>query len=233
MVEYATTPLTQMNPSSVGATPFNVISLLDKYIDEQGASTSALSQIPAGVKSGNAIESLKASEYANLKIATKMLKVCIKRIAELTLERAEKDIMEPQAVEYIKDSEPQYFDVIGQRGMEMSQSVGKRLPDGIVPLKKDTKVRIEIEPGLGMTMEGKRNAMKDILTFLTPFVTAGFITSGPFKIAIKKMMETYGFGSTAEFMEALDEQADNVDEDTLQKMKIAMLETMKDAGVVD
>ena len=46
------------------------------------------------------------------------------------------------------------------------------------------------------------------------------------------MMETYGFGSTAEFMEALDEQADNVDEDTLQKMKIAMLETMKDAGVV-
>ncbi len=232
VVEYETTPLTQMNGSSVGNTPFNVVGLLDKYIEEQGASTSALSQIPAGVKSGNAIESLKASEYANLKIATKMLKKTIKTAAELMFERAHKDFMEPKEVEHLDDSEPYYFDIIGQKGYDLSQKVNKTLPPDIVPIRKDVKVRIEIEPGLGLTMEGKRAAMKDILTFLTPFTENGMVNSEALKIAIKKMMETYGFGSTQEFMEALELQTDNMDEETIQKIKIAVLETMKDAGVV-
>lgn len=232
VVEYEGTPLAQMQTASVGGTPFQLLQFLDKYIEEQGSTTAALGQIPSGVKSGNAIESLKASEYANLKIATKMLKACIKKIADLTNERADKDIMEKEEVAYMEDGEPAYFDVIGQRGLELSQQVGKFVSNETVPISRKARVRIEIEPGLGLTMEGKRLAMKDILAFLTPFVEGGFVNGEALKIAIKKMMETYGFGSTQEFMEALDEQGDNVTEDTLQKMKIAILEAMKDAGAV-
>ena len=234
VMKYETTPLAQMNVASVGATPFNVISLLDKYIEEQGASMATSGVLPAGVKSGVAIESLKASEYANLKIATKMLKKTIKTIAELMLERADKDFMQPAEVSYLEDSEPQYFDVIGQRGMELSQQVGKPLPQNVVPLKKDLHVRIEIEPGLGLTMEGKRNSMQQIIEFMLKFAQLNMVPMESLKVVIKKFMDTFGFGSTGEFMEAFEEGSNNqgVTEETLTKMKVAVVEAMKDMGAV-
>lgn len=234
VIEYETTPLTQMNTANVGATPFNVISLLDKYIEEQGATTSALGQAPSGVKSGVAIESLKASEYANLKIATKMLKKTIKTVSELMLERAEKDIMLPQEVTYLEDSEPSYFDVIGKRGFELSEKVGKTLPTGVVPLSKDLKVRIEIEPGLGLTMEGKRQSMQQIIEFMLKFIEIQAVPMETVKIVIKKFLDTFGFGSTQEFMEAFEEgaQTQGVTEENIMKMKVALIEAMQDAGAV-
>ncbi len=233
MVEYEVTPLTQMQNSSVGATPFNVIELLNKYIDEQGATTAALSQLPQGVKSGNAIESLKSTDYANLKIPTLMLKKCIKQIAELMLERAHKDYMEPQEVEHLKDSEPYYFDVIGRRGYDLSQQVNKRLPQDVVPIDKDVKVRIEIEPGLGLTMDGKRQAMQQIITFMIQLKPLGVVNDEALKLIIKRFLETFGYGSTQEFMEILDQMPpQDVTEDAIQKMKVAMLEVMKDTGAV-
>ena len=233
VVEYETTPLTQMQNSTVGATPFSVIQLLDKYIEEQGASTSALGQTPAGVKSGVAIESLKASEYANLKIATQMLKKTIKTIADLMLERADKDFMEPKEVSYIEDSEPQFFDIIGNKGFELSQTVGKALPPTIIPIKKGTKVRIEIEPGLGLTMDGKRNSMQQIIEFMLKFSEVGAVNPEAIKVVMKKFLDTFGFGSTQEFMEAMEQgNVNDMTEEQIMKMKVAIVEAMKDAGVV-
>lgn len=234
MIEYEGTPLAQMQTGSVGGTPFQVLSVLDKYIEEQGATTSALGQSQPGVKSGIAIESLKASEYANLKIPTKMLKRCIKHTAELMLERAHKDIVEPQEVEYMNDGEPEYFDVIGKRGYDLSQQVNKPLPQDVVVLDKDTKVHIEIEPGLGFTMQGQRDAMSQIIEFLAKFAQLQVIPREALNIAIKKFMETFGFGNTQEFMEAVEEgmnQAD-IDQQQIDKIKLAVAETLKDTGAV-
>ena len=61
---------------------FNYMELLNSIIEEQGASTTALNQLPQGVKSGKAIELVKATEYANLKIPSDQLKHTISRIAE-------------------------------------------------------------------------------------------------------------------------------------------------------
>ena len=233
VVEYETTPLTQMQNSTVGATPFSVIQLLDKYIEEQGASTSALGQTPAGVKSGVAIESLKASEYANLRIATQMLKKTIKTIADLMLERADKDFMEPKEVSYIEDSEPQFFDIIGNKGFELSQTVGKALPPTIIPIKKGTKVRIEIEPGLGLTMDGKRNSMQQIIEFMLKFSEVGAVNPEAIKVVMKKFLDTFGFGSTQEFMEAMEQgNVNDMTEEQIMKMKVAIIEAMKDAGAI-
>lgn len=233
VVEYEQSPLMQMQNSSVGATPFSVIQLLDKYIEEQGASTSALGQTPPGVKSGIAIESLKASEYANLKIATTMLKKTIKTVAELMLERADKDFMEPKEVSYIEDAQPQFFDVIGNRGLELSQRVGKALSPTVVPIKKGTKIRIEIEPGLGITMNGKRDSAQQIIEFMLKFSQIGAVTPDALKIVIKKFLDTYGFGSTQEFMEAMEQKApEQMTESQMMQMKVAVVEAMKDAGMV-
>lgn len=234
MIEYEGVPLSQMNQSSVGATPFNVLSILDKYTEEQGAATSALGQVQPGVKSGVAIESLKATEYANLKFPTKMLKRFVKKVATLMLERAHKDYLEPMEVEYINDSEPDYFDVIGRRGLELSEKVGKELPADITVLDKKRKVRIEIEPGLGFTMQGQREAMTQIIEFLTKFTELGVLPKEALNIAIKKFMETFGFGNTQEFMEAVEQgmtDAD-IDEAQIEKIKLAVAETLQETGAV-
>lgn len=233
-VEYEGTPPIFQTPPSVGSTPFNVISLLDKYIEEQGASTSALNSLPQGVKSGVAIESVKATEYANLKIPTLMLKQTIKKIADLMLERADKDYLEPQETSYIEDGEPEYFDVIGERGYEMSQKLGVQLPEDVVVLSKKTRLRVEIEPGMGLTMQGKREAMQQIITFMIQLAETGAIPRGALNMVIKKFLETFGYGNTQEFMDEIEEgltEAD-IDDAQVEKIKLAVVEAMKDAGAV-
>lgn len=234
IVEYETTPLTQMNTSSVGNTPFNVINLMDKYLDEQGAGSATGQALPTGVKSGVAIESVKATEYANLKISTLMLKKTIKYIAECMIERAHKDYLEPKEVETLEDGEPNYFDVIGKRGFDLSQQVGKDLPEGITVIDKDTKIKIEIEPGMGLTMEGKRQAMQSIIDYLIQLSDKGYIPQEAMTMVVKRFMETFGYGSTQEFMEAIDEGATMGDltDEQIAKVKVGLLETLNDAGIV-
>ena len=233
-VEYETTQPTQANIAQPGPTPFNVISLLDKYIDEQGATTSTLSQIPAGVKANSAIENLKQSEYANLKIPTLMLKQSIKRISERMIERADKDILKPMEVSYKENGDPKYFDVIGKRGFAISQKVGVTLPKGIVTLDRKVKLRIEIEPGLGLTMEGKKEAMKSIIADLISLYKEGFLNPEALSQVLKKYLEVFGYGSTEEFMKAVDEgvTAGQMTDNQLKQIQIAVLQAMKDAGAV-
>jgi hypothetical protein len=235
VVEYETTPLTQMQNGTVGNTPFSVVELLNKFIDEQGATTSTLASLPSGVKSGVAIESVKTAEYANLKIPIMMLKNSIKHIAERMLERAHKDILEPQEYSTIEDGEPQYFDVIGKKGYDLSQKVGKELPEDVTVIDKKVKVRIEIEPGLGLTMEGKRQAMQEIINYMLELnkVNPDFVNPEALKQVIKRFLETFGYGSTQEFMEAMDDASNQgVSDGAIEKMKIAVLEALQEAEEV-
>ncbi len=235
VVEYETTPLTQMQTGTVGNTPFEVLNQLNKFIDEQGATTSTLASLPSGVKSGVAIESVKTAEYANLKIPIMMLKNSIKQIAERMLERAHKDILEPQEYSSIEDGEPQYFDVIGKKGFDLSQKVGKELPEDVTVIDKKIKVRVEIEPGLGLTMEGKRQAMQEIINYMLELnkVNPDFVNPEALKQVIKRFLETFGYGSTQEFMEAMDDQAnEGISDGAIEKMKIAILEALSEAEEV-
>lgn len=236
IMEYETTPLSQMNVASVGNTPFNVIEILNKYLDEQGATTSGGINVPQGVKSGVAIESIKSTEYANLKISTLMLKHTIKTIAERMLERADKDYLKPVEVSSMEDGEPDYFDVIGKRGAQLHEKLDQQLPPDTIVLDKSVKVRVEIEPGLGLTMEGKRQAMQSIIEYIIKLTTAvpGIVTPEALQQIIKRFLETFGYGSTQELMEAMEEgitQAQMTDQSIMQ-MKIAIIEALKDAGAV-
>lgn len=235
-IEYEGTPLSQMNVANVGNTPFEVINLLNKFIDEQGATTAGGQNLPTGVKSGVAIESVKATEYANLKITNLMLKRTIKNIAERMLERAHKDFLKPVEVSSIEDGQPNYFDVIGKRGYDLSKKVGKQLPDDIVTLDKDVKLRIEIEPGLGLTMDGKKQAMESIIDYMLKLAQAipGSIPPEALQQVIKKFLEAFGYGSTQELMEAMEQgmTQGQMTEEQIMRMKVAIVEAMKDSGAV-
>lgn len=235
-IEYEGTPLSQMQMSTVSNTPFQVLDMLNKFIDEQGATTAGGQNLPSGVKSGVAIESIKATEYANLKITTLMMKKTIKSVAERMLERADKDILEPKEVSTMQSGNPDYFDVIGARGAKLHEKISKPLPQGTVVLDKTLKVRIEIEPGLGLTMEGKKEAMDKVIEKVIEYEKAmpGSIPPPAFQQIFKKFLEEFGYGSTEEIIEALEDgmtQGDMTDEQIL-KMKIAIVEAMKESGAI-
>ena len=50
---------------------------------------------------------------------------------------------------------------------------------------------------------------------------------------MKKFLDTFGFGSTQEFMEAMEQgNVNDMTEEQIMKMKVAIIEAMKDAGAI-
>lgn len=230
-LEYDGVPPTQGQISSVPPFVFNFIGLLEKVIEEQGASTTALQQIPTGVRSGVAIESVKSIEYSNLKAASMMLKQTVRHIAEKFIEIAS-NFIDPQDVYLLQKGEPQYFEIIGEKGIQARKELGLPI-EGLIPIKKSAIVNIEVESGLGFTMEGKKATMQQINDFVLAMAKEGLITQDAVKVIFEKLLETFQFGSTQEFMEAMETgtQASPLTEDQLTAIKVSVLEALKDAGV--
>lgn len=232
VLEYKTVPPVQGNIASVPPFVFNFIQQLENQIEEQGASTSALNQLPEGVKSGVAIESVKSTEYANLKIPSMMLKKTVRHIAEKLLYYGSQFI-EEQTVYQMDKGQPTYFDVIGERGLQTRQKLGLSIPPQAVILKKDAKVDIEVESGLGFTMDGKKHTMQQIVDFMIKLSQQGMLTQDSVKVVVRKLLETYQFGATQEFMDAMDTgmQSAPLTEDQLTAIKLAVASVMKDLGI--
>lgn len=233
-IEYDATRPEQMNLTPLPATVFNFIGLLNNIIEEQGASTSTLGQLPEGVKSGVAIESMKATEYANLKIPTDMLKKTVRRSSERLIAYAADYFITPETVYYLEKGEPSYFDIIGEAGAQKYKELGIEVPEGTVEIKHDTMVDIQIETGLGYTQEGRRQAMQQIIEFILKLAEQGLISQPAVKSAIESFLETYGYGSVSDFIDAMDEgtQASPLTEDQITQMKVAILEALKEAGEI-
>jgi hypothetical protein len=237
VLKYKTTPPVQANMVNLPPAIFQYVGLLEKFIDEQGTAAASFNQLPSGVKSGVAIESVKATEYANLKIATDMLKKAVKDISEKILVYMS-DFVQPHTVYSMEDKNPEYFDVMGQRGIEARKSIAAmqgeefQLPQDTIPITKDMKVNIEVESGMGYTMEGKKATMQQLVGFFTPLIQAGLVPPEAIAVLSKKLLETYQFGATQEFVEALQSGATMQNEQQIQQLKVALLETMQEAGVV-
>jgi hypothetical protein len=213
---------------------FDLISLQEKFIEEQGASTSALGVLPSGVKSGVAIESVKATEFDNLKISSKMYKSTVKRITEKLIYLAGKNILHPQTVQYFENGEYKAFNVIGKRGADLrTQQLGEVLPESLVTINPEAIVDIETESGLGFTMEGKKETLQQIVGFLTPLLDRQLLPPEAVKILVDSVLRQYQFGSTQDLVEAMDAGSGNAQmtDEHLQQMKVAVAEVLKDLGV--
>lgn len=234
IIEYEQTPLTQMAVSPVPQFVFQFMSALDKIIEEQGASTSTLGNVPTGVKSGIAIESVKETEYANLKIPASRLRLATKRVAENLLDLADNYFVNPKNVALLEQGEPQYFDVIGKSAIQKRQELNIGTPEGVVPLSKTSQVDIQIESGLGFTESGRRKTMNEIANFMAQMAGAGYLSQEAVKVVVLKFLDTFGYGATQEFIEAMDNgiQGSPLSETQLLQMKTSLLEALKESGQV-
>jgi hypothetical protein len=108
-----------------------------------------------------------------------------------------------------------------------------QIPQATV-IKKDYHVDIDIQSGMGFTEEGKRNTMMQILEYLTVLYEKGLLPQESLSIVLKRFLNTFQFGNTAEFMDSIEGNPSMgaMDEGQMLKMKSALLEALKDAGEV-
>lgn len=230
VIKYNGNPPIPGQMPQVPAWVFNVLGIMQSNIEEQGVSTTTLGKLPTGVRANAAIESLKESEYANLAIATRRYRGTVKRIAEKFLDLADDYFITPQTVYLLDKGEPQYFDVIGNSAYEQRKNL-KINTEGLVPLKKKYHVDIEVESQLGYTQEGRKAAAKDLSQFILQMAQLGALPPEAMQAFMKTILDTYEFGPTQEIMEIVDSynQSGPLDEAQLDKMKLAMLQVLKDA----
>jgi hypothetical protein len=140
----------------------------------------------------------------------------------------------PQTVYLLEGDKPTYFDVIGQRGIKIRQEAGIDIPEGVVPIKGDYQVDINIESGLGYTMEGKKESLKEIVDFFIPLMERGLITQDAMMVLSRQLLDTYQFGATQEFMDALEQgpQTAPLNDEQIMQIKVGVLEALQDAGYV-
>lgn len=213
---------------------WNFIKELNSHIEEQGASVAALNQIPEGVRSGVAIESLKGNEYANLKIPSKQLKKFTKQITERMIDIAGRYFIMPQTVEILKkNQEPKYFQIMGAAGIEARKKAKIDIDEDITVIDPNAIVDIEVESGLGFTEQGKRDTMMQIANYMVQLAQQQLLPMEAVQVSIQELLETFNFGSTQEFMQAIQNgtMPQDFTQEQMMKLKVAMLETMKDAGI--
>lgn len=235
IIEYSGSPPVQAQIAPIPAFFFELMNLMGSLIEEQGTSTSTLGKLPTGVKANSAIESLKESEYANLVIPTRRLKNTVKRIAEKMLDIADQHYITPQTVYDMKDGKASYFDVIGGSALEGRKKL--KVADGLeqaIPLKKDYKVEIEVQTGMAYTQEGKKAAAKDLAEFLLQLAQAQMINPDVVKQFVQQLFKIYNFGPTEDIMTAMNQpdMTNQLSEQQLLQMKMAVLEAMQDAGEI-
>jgi hypothetical protein len=234
MIEYSASPLQQMNIAPLPNFMFNLIQLLEKFIEEQGAATASLGQLPEGVRSGVAIESLKATEYANLQIATNQVKKTVKEIAMRMIDQASDTFIDPQTVMMLNKGEPDYFEIIGEKGQKAYNKLGisDDIRDAVV-IRQNQHLDIEVESGLGFTQDGKKQTMQQLTQFFLQLAEIGYIKPEALKVIVEKLLEVYQFGSTQEFLDVLDSTMKDTgtSEEDLLKMKVALAETLQETGV--
>lgn len=229
-VEYSATKPEQAQMTPIPSYPFNLIGLLEQFIEEQGVTTSTLGKIPPGVRANSAIESLKESEYSTLTIATRRMRQTVKRIAERMLEIADDYCLKPQTVYAEEKGVSESFDVMGQGAMNRLQGLGVSPPAGVIPLKKDYRVDVTVEAGMAYTKEGQKATMLDLVDRLILFAREGYVAPQAVKVVLEKFLQVYQFGNVSEFMEAMDDfqSQGNLADQQIKEMKVAMIEVFKD-----
>lgn len=233
VVQYEGTKPEQMQISNVGPTPFQFMELTDKYIEEQGVSTNQLQNLPGNI-ANNTVENIQQQEFTNLKFAIARLKNCVTRIGELIMERADKEYIKPVDISYKEDNKVQYFSVIGSRGKKVHDEIDKDLPNDIVTLNRKLKIRVEADTGFGLTQDGRRQAMKDLMKDMVNLYQQGFLGPQAMALLVKRYVEEYGYGSTDEFMEAIEQGVTQgqMSQAQLNQVKLALLQVLQDTKSV-
>ena len=140
----------------------------------------------------------------------------------------------PQTVEVLsKNQEPKYFQIMGTAGVEARKKAKIDVEPNVTVIDPNAVIDIEVESGLGFTEQGKRDTMMQIANYMVQLAQQQLLPMEAVQVSIQELLRTFNFGSTQEFMQAIETgtMPQDFTQEQMMKLKIAMLETMKDAGI--
>ena len=134
---------------------------LNEYLDEISGVTDAFrGNVPEGVKSGVALESLKAQTANNLQDLKDNLEVGLAKLGEGILEMiANKYVVSRQIKTSDGDGNDEYFKIKGQVGVKPKEE----LPKDTYVIGSQNKVKVIIGSGLAYTREGRITRLDKLL----------------------------------------------------------------------
>lgn len=232
-IEYESTPPQQMQISTMPGVIMQFVDHLNTIIDEQGATTAGFGELPPGVKSGVAIESIKSAEYASLKMASDMLKDTVYDISMRMLEAYDLHMDVPRPVQRMDEEERfSSFDVIGASNLNRYQEIQKKSMGSnqvnAVPISQNEKLRIEVHSGLGFTMEGKISRLQQISEFMRVLAQEGYVTQEQVQDFTRSFLDIFQYGSTSEFFKKGQEGTPPFTVKQLEMVKVAVAEVIRD-----
>jgi hypothetical protein len=193
IVEYDSVPPQPMEIPSLPNFLFVHTNNLEKWIEESGITTAALGKVPRGVRAYKAIESLKQSDFANLRVPVMKLQDVVQRLTEKIIDLAATHYLLPKTIYRMGDEDqPDYFKVIGEEGL--NHPLGRELAERekAIVIKKSFRVKASIENALSYTEEGKRDTLRELYS-------AGIIDK-------RTLLEGFKFGNISEILERAKEE---------------------------
>jgi hypothetical protein len=100
----------------------------------------------------------------------------------------------------------------------------------LVPIKKDAKIKIEVDNNAAYTEEGKRSQLLDLMNTLAPLFAQQILPPDVLKLMAQELLDSFKVGSLQEVLESLDTiqpQANFTDQD-IAKVKLGVLQVMND-----
>jgi len=188
IVEYDTVPPQPMEIPTLPNFLFVHTNNLEKWVEESGTSTAALGKVPRGVRAYKAIESLKQSDFANLRVPIMNLQDTVQKLSEKIIDLAATHYLLPKTIYRMGDEDqPDYFKVIGEEGLNhpLGQELAER--ENAIVIKKSFRVKASIESALSYTEEGKRDTLRELYS-------AGLIDK-------RTLLEGFKFGNVGEILE--------------------------------
>jgi hypothetical protein len=150
-----------MQPAGLAPDMNAQINRMRDYIKEiSGVLDAFMGKVPEGVKSGVALESLKAQTANNLQDIKDNLEVGLGQLGEGILETLANEVVAPRQLKTAgKDGKSEYFKIKGQVGV----GANEELSDDTYVIGNQNQVKVIIGSGLAYTREGRITRLDKLL----------------------------------------------------------------------
>jgi len=147
---------------------FTHIANQERWMEEQGLSSIFSGRVPRGVRAAKMMESMKQADMSNLGVPLLYYQAFLTELYEKMIECAAANYDEVKTFVgpsgNTESEENGTFKVIGE---DVAKYAAEGELDDVTVIKRSYKVKIELQPQMGFTQEGRLETIKEMMPVLT------------------------------------------------------------------
>lgn len=146
---------------------FTHIANQERWMEEQGLSSIFSGRVPRGVRAAKMMESMKQADMSNLGVPLIFYQAFLTELYEKMIDCAAANYTEVKTfvgpAGNTEGNEQGTFKVIGE---DAANLMSEEELEGVTVIKRAYKIKIELQPQIGFTQEGRLATIKDIMPVL-------------------------------------------------------------------